>query len=125
LDTWYVWYGFGSTAQERQAALEYAQGLKTTGASVIELTEGENDDDEMFWMVLGDDEFANADYWKWRRMATRVDPNIWRIDTSHNKDPVSSGIKFQPASVDMLFCEGSPCQIVFGRKSSSCSCVYP
>jgi len=30
--------------------------------------EAENDQVEAFWAVLGDEEFAKADYWQWRRM---------------------------------------------------------
>jgi len=79
LQTFYVWYGRGSILQERQAALEYARKLAANEASVIELTEGENDSDEMFWMILGNDEYAKADYWQWRRCAAEVDPRVWRI----------------------------------------------
>lgn len=72
--------------------MEYAKQLKTTSSQVIELSEGENDDDEMFWMILGDDEFAKADYWKWKRTAVAIDPFVWRVDTTRINDPVRSAI---------------------------------
>jgi len=96
LDTLYVWYGRGSTPQERLAALGYARSLAATGSSVIELTEGEDDNDEMFWMILGDRGYAKADYWKWRRTASVPDPRVWRIDAKHGVHPVSSFLR-EPA----------------------------
>jgi hypothetical protein len=92
LQTLYVWYGRGSVLQERQAALAYAQTLAGRDASVIELTEGENDDDEMFWMILGDDDYAKADYWQWRQSAADVHPRIWRVDIDNDKAAVSCQI---------------------------------
>lgn len=87
LDTLYVWYGCGSTPAERKAALLYGQALGN-GASVVELTEGENDDDEMFWMILGSDEYAKAHYWRWRATAGQPESRIWRVDAK-GKPPVS------------------------------------
>lgn len=52
LETFYVWYGRGSTPAEKQAALTYAKSLASNSSPVIELDEGQNDDDEMFWMML-------------------------------------------------------------------------
>ncbi|KXN85318.1 Gelsolin [Leucoagaricus sp. SymC.cos] len=80
LDTVYVWHGCGSTGAERQAALKYASRISEAGTNVIHLNEGENDQDELFWMVLGEEEFARADYWQWRRRASDIDPRIWRVD---------------------------------------------
>jgi hypothetical protein len=60
--------------------LQYARGLEKGGLPAIELSEGGNDDDEMFWIILGNEEFANADYWKWRATSAVVDPHIWRVD---------------------------------------------
>ncbi|KAG6819869.1 hypothetical protein H0H93_007803 [Arthromyces matolae] len=85
LDSVYVWHGRGSTTLERQVALEYACSLKT---SPTELTEDDGRDDEVFWMILGDDGYANADYWKWRRNSPYLDPRIWRISASPNHDSV-------------------------------------
>lgn len=80
LDSVYVWHGCGSTETERQAARRYALTLTSSGDNVTELSQGENDDDEMFWMILGDDGFANADYWKWRRTSSSIVPKIWRVN---------------------------------------------
>lgn len=84
----YIWYGRGSTPRERQAALQYGQAL-TGSAPPIELFENGGDDDEMFWMILGDEEFANADYWKWRPSSSVTNPRIWRINSNLGKDCVS------------------------------------
>ncbi|KAG6842159.1 hypothetical protein C0991_001652 [Blastosporella zonata] len=78
LDSVYVWHGRGSTPLERKAALEYGHSL-TTAVPPIELTEDSSKDDEMFSMILGDDEYANADYWKWRRISSNTNPRIWRV----------------------------------------------
>ncbi|KAI0365644.1 hypothetical protein BV20DRAFT_953838 [Pilatotrama ljubarskyi] len=80
LDTYYVWHGRGSVPAERRAALEYAQGLASSPENVVELTEDESQADEMFWMILGDGEYAKADYWQWRATAPSVDPRIWIVD---------------------------------------------
>ncbi|KAH8108084.1 hypothetical protein BXZ70DRAFT_35497 [Cristinia sonorae] len=72
LETFYVWYA--------------------TNSAVIELTEGENDDDEMFWMMLGEQEYARADYWQWRGSLTGVSPRLWRLeDRTH---PVSFNLVY-------------------------------
>ncbi|ETW80802.1 hypothetical protein HETIRDRAFT_476500 [Heterobasidion irregulare TC 32-1] len=81
LGTLYVWHGCGSLPSERQAALAYARALSTGQSSVVELIEGESDNDEMFWMMLGERDYANADYWKWRPSTTAdCVPRIWRVD---------------------------------------------
>jgi hypothetical protein len=81
LGTPYVWHGKGSLLKERQAAFGYAQSLSAEGTSPVELVERESDDDEMFWMLLGDaDDYASADYWKWRPTSVTVLPQIWRVD---------------------------------------------
>ena len=85
----YVWHGCGSLPAERKAALEYAQTLSPDPVSPIELVEGETDDDEMFWMILGDDDFAKADYWRWRHSSSETDPLIWRVDPGNASKPVS------------------------------------
>jgi hypothetical protein len=80
LDSVYVWHGCGSRKREREAALIYAQNLAGDMKSVTELVEGVSDDDEKFWMMLGEPEYANADYWKWRVDVSSPDPRIWRVD---------------------------------------------
>jgi hypothetical protein len=89
LDTLYVWHGCGSREQERHASLEYAHELAAKGTNIVELAEGETDGDEMFWMMLGDEDYAKADYWKWRRAEDKLDPQIWRINTD-NAETVSA-----------------------------------
>jgi len=81
LGTCYVWHGKGSLPGERQAALEYALSF-AIGSSPVELVEGESDDNEMFWMMLGDADYARADYWKWRPDLAKALPRIWRVDPS-------------------------------------------
>jgi hypothetical protein len=84
-----VWYGEGSTEAERRAARDYAEQL-AGGESVTELHEGKEDnDDSMFWMVLGDEPYANADYWRWRGAMPKPDPTIWRVDASKRVNTVS------------------------------------
>ncbi|KAF8897057.1 hypothetical protein CPB84DRAFT_1681849, partial [Gymnopilus junonius] len=86
----YVWNGRGSTDQERKAVLQYATTFSTDSIPPTVLTEGDDDDDEMFWMILGDEDFANADYWRWRRSSPSVDPSIWRININDPSTPVSA-----------------------------------
>ena len=57
------------------------------GTPVIELYENERND-EMFWMILGEEEYANADYWKWRKNSSIIDARIWRVNAHTNKDAV-------------------------------------
>lgn len=83
----YVWHGCGSTSREREASIEYAHMLSPDPVTPIELFEGGNDADEIFWMVLGEEEFAKADYWRWRHSWSDYDPRIWKVDTS-NPHPV-------------------------------------
>jgi hypothetical protein len=85
----YVWHGCGSMEQERHAAVTYAQGLAGKDGKVVELKEKEDDeDDEMFWMMLGEDAYARADYWRWRPQAI-WEPRLLRVDSS-DRDPVSA-----------------------------------
>ncbi|KAH6913911.1 hypothetical protein BKA70DRAFT_1096251 [Coprinopsis sp. MPI-PUGE-AT-0042] len=82
LSSVHVWYGEGSTEVERTAARKYAEQL-AGGESVTELYEGKEDnDDSMFWMVLGDQPYANADYWKWRGAMSKPEPTMWRVNAS-------------------------------------------
>ncbi len=65
--------------KKRQAAMRYA---KTLGSNVVELSNGEGDDDDMFWMILGEDDYAQADYWKWRSSASHIEPRIWHVNAT-------------------------------------------
>lgn len=80
----YVWNGRGARTEEKKAAFDYAVSLCGDANSVIVLDEGENDEDEMFWAVLGDGDggYANASHWTWRASADAYDPQIWRISAS-------------------------------------------
>ncbi|KAJ8077328.1 hypothetical protein PM082_001758 [Marasmius tenuissimus] len=86
LDTVYVWHGCGSTDTERNTALQYGRKLST---NVVELIQGVNDQEEMFWIVLGDGPFASANYWRWKRDSPELETRIWRIDASQTKAPVT------------------------------------
>jgi hypothetical protein len=102
LGTCYVWYGKGSLPGERQAALGYALSLGVE-SSPVELIEQESDDNEMFWMMLGNDDYARADYWKWRPDLATALPRIWRVDSSSapyvrkHLDSLSLGLTIEAA----------------------------
>ncbi|EIW85151.1 hypothetical protein CONPUDRAFT_134976 [Coniophora puteana RWD-64-598 SS2] len=105
LDSVFVWAGRGSPALERTAGLAYAQSLASSdipglGANVIEIEEGVNDDREggeaeLFWMVLGLGEHANAAHWRWRGELSaghvEVEARAWVVpkDVYANMEEVS------------------------------------
>lgn len=95
LGTIYVWHGCGSLAKERQAAMRYA---KTLGSNVVEVSNSEGDDDDMFWMILGEDDYAQADYWKWRSSAAHIEPRIWHVNATHRSDAVARIFSFTQQS---------------------------
>jgi hypothetical protein len=64
---------------ERNAALAYARSLNGQPDGIIELNEGENDEDDMFWMILGERDYAQAQYWKWRPKTEEVDQKVWKV----------------------------------------------
>lgn len=74
---------------ERQAALGYSKTL-SSGKAVIEVEEGE--EDETFWMFLGEATYAKADYWKWKKQAPpgerNSEPRYWRISCASKGDQV-------------------------------------
>ena len=74
-----MWYGKGAIPEEKLAAVEYARRLAVAPESIVELSEGENDDDKMFWMILGERDYAQADYWQWRRASPARSPRLWEI----------------------------------------------
>ncbi|KZV97745.1 hypothetical protein EXIGLDRAFT_729858 [Exidia glandulosa HHB12029] len=84
----YVWHGRGSPEAERQQALTYANTMLLAEGmeEVTELSEGA--EDEMFWAILGDEPYANAEYWQWRLDLPHVAPRMFRIDSSRGKDAV-------------------------------------
>ena len=83
----YVWNGRGARLEEREAAFNYATSLCGDSGSVVVLNEGENDEDEMFWAVIGDGdmEYAKASYWTWRAGVDANSPQIWKISASPNQ----------------------------------------
>lgn len=87
LNSQYVWHGRGSTNQERVAAMQYAKTLSGGDVEddIVRMKEGEDDQDEMFWAMLGDDAFANADYWQWRRGAGAMEPRAWAVEDGATK----------------------------------------
>jgi len=80
----YVWNGRGARPGEKKAAFDYAASLCGDAGSVIVLDEGVNDEDEMFWAVLGDGdrEYAKASHWASRASVDADDPQIWKISAS-------------------------------------------
>ncbi|KAJ7783303.1 hypothetical protein B0H16DRAFT_1658611 [Mycena metata] len=104
LSTLFVWHGCGSTPVERQAAIDYGRTLTSNPDEIVVLVENESDDDEMFWMVLGDEaDYAKADYWKWRPSIGSTS-RIWSVD-SGRKDkllPVQSLHQEQSAHTSIL-----------------------
>ncbi|KAH9940487.1 uncharacterized protein BXZ73DRAFT_42698 [Epithele typhae] len=82
LETFYVWHGRGAVPTEQAAALAYAQSLAPSPDSIVELTEAESELEDMFWMVLGEGDYARADYWRWRAETEIVDPRVWVVDAS-------------------------------------------
>lgn len=84
----YIWHGRGSIQQEKDAALKYVETFSKDIVLPIVLLEGEDDNDDMFWMILGDNNFAKADYWQWRNASPIVDPSLWRIDVDGKNRPV-------------------------------------
>ncbi|KAF8622712.1 hypothetical protein AX15_006803 [Amanita polypyramis BW_CC] len=79
LNTVYIWHGCGAIEAERQAALQYARDFLPESQGPVELDEGEGDDDEIFWMILGGQDYAKADYWKWRKESLLTDPIAWHV----------------------------------------------
>ncbi|TFY58115.1 hypothetical protein EVJ58_g6618 [Rhodofomes roseus] len=85
----YIWYGCGSVDSERAAAREYAEALASSPSGVIELVEGESDvDEEMFWMILGDGDYAKADYWKWKASSPSIHPRVWSVDATKGAEAI-------------------------------------
>ena len=84
IQVFYVWNGRGARPKEKAAAFEYANSLCGDAGSVVVLDEGMNDEDEMFWAILGDGdrEYANASHWTWRAGVDAGDPQIWKISAS-------------------------------------------
>ncbi|KAG9094921.1 hypothetical protein FRC06_010332 [Ceratobasidium sp. 370] len=89
LDAVYVWHGRGSTLRERDSAARYAKSIAGPEKEADEFDEGK--EDPMFFMLLGEDPWANADYWKYRALLGRaaVRPRMFCIDAKDKKQPAS------------------------------------
>jgi hypothetical protein len=77
LDALVVWYGRGSTDAERRSAIAYTKSITVEGVTPVELEEGV--EDERFWMMLDEGEYANADFWKFRAQSPIIAPRLWSI----------------------------------------------
>lgn len=88
LEAVYVFQGRGASRKEREQAVEYAKSLCAPDASPIEFEEDE--EDEMFSMVLGAEEHAKADFWRFRnavddclvrlyRVHGPSQPKVWKV----------------------------------------------
>jgi len=90
LDAIFVWHGKGSLDEERHAALGYAKSMCVEGTSIQEFNEG--NEDPMFWMFLGEEAFAGADFWKFRRreggMMVRSLSRLYSVDVKERRNPV-------------------------------------
>jgi hypothetical protein len=80
LDALFVWHGRGALPAERAAAQAYANAIASEGVEPLELEEGEEDD--MFWVMLDEGGYANADYWRFRSQLPphmSPSPRLWVI----------------------------------------------
>ncbi|KAF8756941.1 hypothetical protein RHS01_03776 [Rhizoctonia solani] len=106
LDAVYVWYGRGATQPEREAAAAYGRMIAGPEKEIEEYEEGK--EDPMFFVLLGDDAWANADYWKYRAPLGKVAyrPRMFLVDARDKKQPVSchipSASKISPDAVFVL-----------------------
>ncbi|KIJ49349.1 hypothetical protein M422DRAFT_246441 [Sphaerobolus stellatus SS14] len=107
LGTVYVWHGRGSTEDERKVAATYAQSLTNSPSSVVEFDEG--NEDEMFWLILGNEGYANADFWKFKDQLERVGPRFFSIDSTNRKLPIqvlagTPALEFSEGGVFVVDC---------------------
>ncbi|KAJ1304677.1 hypothetical protein OPQ81_005816 [Rhizoctonia solani] len=106
LDTVYVWHGRGTTQAEREAAVAYGRMISGPEKGIEEFDEGK--EDPMFFMLLGDHTWANADYWKYRALLGKAAyrPRMFLIDARDKKQPVSCHIpsvnKIAPDTIFVL-----------------------
>lgn len=84
LETFYVWYGLGSTEDERNAALKYARSIAEDPTNIAELVEGE--EDEMFWLILGEGDYAKADYWRWKPSLGPICARAWLVNAEDKQN---------------------------------------
>ena len=83
LDKIWVWHGRGSVVSQREAAMKYARALLIDAKSIVEMEEGK--EDQLFFMFLGKDDYACADYWRWKTEdLPENEVRIWEIRTFDN-----------------------------------------
>ncbi|KAG9012779.1 hypothetical protein FRB93_001333 [Tulasnella sp. JGI-2019a] len=97
LNTIYVFHGKGATDRERSEASKYANSLLSDGTSPKEFEEGE--EDEMFSMILGEDNHAMADFWKYRSVSNKCAADLFRIESMAD-DPVQRLDEVAAESID-------------------------
>ncbi|KAG9018855.1 hypothetical protein FRB90_008968 [Tulasnella sp. 427] len=80
LDAVYVFQGRGASPKEREQAIRYAQTLCAPEATPIEFEE--DAEDEMFSMVLGGEEHAKADFWRFRNVVDDCLVRLYRVHSA-------------------------------------------
>ncbi|KAG8911196.1 hypothetical protein FRC01_005851, partial [Tulasnella sp. 417] len=80
LEAVYVFQGRGASSKEREQAVEYAKTLCAPNASPIEFEE--DAEDEMFSMVLGAEEHARADFWRFRNVVDDCLVRLYRVHSA-------------------------------------------
>ncbi|KAF9518106.1 hypothetical protein BS47DRAFT_1389287 [Hydnum rufescens UP504] len=81
----YVWHGRGSLPSEASQAMAYAALMRGDSLSVLEFNEGE--EDPMFWMYLGQDEWAKANLWTERpRIQGPRSSRAWKVSAKGSSD---------------------------------------
>lgn len=81
-----MWHGRGSHSSQRKIAMSYANALLTDMKTLIELEEGKEND--LFIMLLGDDDYASANYWRWKAEDPQYDLRIWEIQSHKERSEV-------------------------------------
>ncbi len=76
----YVFHGRGSSEAERAQSRKYADNLVLPGVTPVVFEEDQ--EDEMFAMMLGEESHAMADFWKYRNLVDDCVADLYRIDSS-------------------------------------------
>ena len=92
LDALYVWHGRGANQIEREAASTYAKKLATDSVTCTEFDEG--NEEEMFWMMLGEEPYANSNCWSFKLDSDTVQPKLYRIDAAKSGKVVSRALSY-------------------------------
>ena len=54
----------------------------------MEFSEEAGDEDEMFWIILGEGDYAKADYWQWKASHPQWRTRIWLVDADKENEAV-------------------------------------